>query len=159
MWDDDLLDDNHNLLPVVPNNMDVEPAGPELPEFDGNSPHTRKASSLLWWVTGFFMNFKAKYRVPDAALDVVFRFLSALFTVMSLFSPIMALLAKIFPKSVHTAKNVLGLQTSFTKYVVCKRCWKLYSFEDAVNKCGSCETSRSCTYISYPNHPQPSQKS
>ncbi len=140
------------------NNDDAE-TGPVIPEYSNEgSPESNRSKSLTMWVTGFLLNFKAKYYISEAAIDVLFKFLSALFTVLGAFSSLLEKVAKDFPKSIHTARKSLGLKYNFTKYVVCRSCWKLYSFDEAVQKCGSLTASKECNFVRYPNHPQESRR-
>lgn len=139
------------------NESDDGTVEPLPPKFSDSYPQTRSAT-LLIWVTGFVVNFKAKYYISDAAINMLLKFFHALFTVLGLISPIFQMLVDKFPKSLHAAQQMLGLKYNFTKYVVCRSCWKLYSFDDAMHRCGSLETSKECSFIRYPNHPQQARR-
>lgn len=42
----------------------------------------------------------------------------------------------------------------FVKYVVCRKCYSLYKFEDCVRNFGGDRTSAVCKFVRFPNHPQ-----
>ena len=65
-------------------------------------------------------------------------------------------LAGILPKTVHTARKLLGKTTdSFTKLVSCTKCSTLYMMDKCIitNIDGS-KTSKNCSHIKFRNHAQ-----
>ena len=38
--------------------------------------------------------------------------------------------------------------------MACPKCYKLYLYADAIQKTGTCETSKLCCFVRYPNHTQ-----
>ena len=70
----------------------------------------------------------------------------------------MAILADIFPKSRLVAQKHMGIDASFTKFVLCPRCLKRYLFKDSWHHIGSNQISKHCTFVQYPHHPQQSRR-
>lgn len=62
-----------------------------------------------------------------------------------------------FP-SLYNARKSLGVEVSFTKYVSCPKCFKLYLYEKAWQRTGSQINSNCCNCIHFPNHPQCSKR-
>ena len=55
--------------------------------------------------------------------------------------------------------KTLGLKKdTFRKYVVCKKCFCLYSYDDCVNVVEGQEMSASCSQVQYPNHTQQARR-
>lgn len=51
-------------------------------------------------------------------------------------------------------KKLFGIeQKHFRRYVVCRKCHKVYYFHDCIDKVGTRQTSKQCTYRAYPYHP------
>lgn len=73
------------------------------------------------------------------------------------FSPFVAALSSEFPKSRCFPHGHLGSKAKFLRYVVCRRCVSLSSFEDSKEKTASHESSK-CCFAAYPKHPQLSRR-
>ena len=128
------------------------------PSFNSESSESSRASSLLHWVIIFIFSLQAKYYISDSAIDVLFKFLYIFFSVLGRFSPFVAALSSDFPKSRCFARGRLGSKAKFRRYVVCRRCFSLSSFEDSKEKTGSRESSKRCSFVAYPKHPQLSRR-
>ena len=146
MWEDDEIVERFD-----------SPQAPSLPELKPGLD-SQRAASLVLWLVGFLLSLQARYYIPDAAIAMLFKFLSVFFGVIAKFSPFIATLASMFPKSTHIALQSLQYDNSFTKFVTCPKCWKLYLFQECFEKSGSKEISKCCSCIEYPNHPQPSRR-
>ena len=131
---------------------------PNPATFNDDSPDQVRAASLLQWLIKFLFSFQAKYYIPDSAIDGLFHFLYVFFSVLARFSPFLSFVAKICPKSRYMAQRYVGVESSFTKFVLCPKCFKLHSFENAKEKVGSQETSKRCDFVQYPNHPHLSRR-
>ena len=100
------------------------------------------------------MSLQAQHYIPEVAIDKLFSFLCVFFKVIGRFSPFVALLAKKLPTSSQDARTNLGLVREYKKFVVCPKCWKLFSFEDSIEECGSIRSTKHCNFVAYPNHTQ-----
>ena len=93
VWNDD--QDNENFE-TADSAAELTPSPPQF-ESDATSD-SRTAASLLQWLVAFVLSFQAKYRIPDGAIDKMFKFLFVFFTVMGHYSPFLASVANKFPK-------------------------------------------------------------
>ena len=132
---------------------------PSTPTFNNASPDSIKASCLLQWLVMYLLSLQAKYTIPDSAIDMLFRFLYIFFSILARFSPFVAIIAGKFPQSKCVAQKYIGIEVSFTKFVLCPTCFKTHLFNDTWQKVGSLEVSKRCTFVHYPNHPHPSRRS
>ena len=61
-----------------------------------------------------------------------------------------------FPGSLYCFKKQLGPgKDKFKKYVMCPKCHSLYEFEDCYHTVGSCNKSKTCSFVKFTNHRQP----
>ena len=58
------------------------------------------------------------------------------------------------------ARKVIGLSANdgVIVFTVCPKCNTLYKSSDCIMREGSKEESKLCSYVQFPNHPQPSQR-
>lgn len=125
------------------------------------APHERESiTALLYWIIGFIINFQARYYIPDTAINVLIKFLLVFLKVLGRFSPFVGNVVKNFPTSYHEMlKKCDGNNCkSFIKFVVCQKCHKLYYFDQCITVTGSQSTSKTCSYVAFPNHPQTSRR-
>lgn len=105
------------------------------------------------WLLGFILAIQAKYYIPNAAIDVMLKFLYIFFSVLSRFSPFLNPIFKVFPKSLYSLYKSVHYEDSFNKFVVCPKCETLYTQEQCIEKIGTQRVSKNCSNIKYPNHP------
>ena len=72
---------------VVERNPTPDPAQPSF----STSKEYSNAQSLVKWVVGFLLILQAKYHIPNAAIDLLIKFMFALFCVLGRFSPLIHL--------------------------------------------------------------------
>lgn len=132
VWDDDdyVMDDFEPNM-VTPMQLN-EKSHPE-------------ASNLVKWIVRFVSFMQAVYQLSDKVTELWIKFLSVLFLVLGRFSPICQTIAHTLPKTFRSFTNSVNLK--FRRYVVCKTCYQVYSFDNCI------ATSKSCSYIAFPNHP------
>ena len=111
---------------------------------------------MCTWLSLYLLTLRAVFRLPDRAINLLFRFLKLFLTVIGIFSSQCKEIASCFPKSLYRAIKESGLQqkNTFTKYVVCRKCHKLYILEGCIDKIGSTLHGKTCTHKRFPNHPQ-----
>ena len=117
-----------------------------------------RATSLLRWLLVYLLSLQAKYCIPDSGIDMLLHFLSIFFSILGRFSPIVAIMAESFPKSKYLAQRQMGIDVSFTKFVLCPKCFKIHMFKDTWQKVGSCQVINHCSFVRYPNHPYLSRR-
>ena len=144
MWNDsDLEDDDKNTACDAPS----------PPKFDHNATQCHHSMVLSQWLIGFLITLQMKFYFPDSALTLLLKFLSAFFTVLGKFCPLVELLARAFPSSLHTLRKKIGLEDSYMKYIVCPKCEFIYQRADCIDAVGSLQHSKRCSYIKFPDHP------
>ena len=105
------------------------------------------------WLTGFLLLLQARHFIPDAAMNALLKFIGVLLRVLGRLSPLVASVALAIPTSVYRLRQTAKNSIDFTRYVVCPKCHKLYTFSDCVTVSGEQRSSKTCTYICFPNHP------
>ena len=126
---------------------------PSLPKFDHNATQCHHSTVLSQWLIGFLINLQMKFYLPDRALTLLLKFLSAFFTVLGKFCPLVELLARAFPSSLHSLRKNIGIDNSYTNYVVCPKCELIYQHADCVDVVGSLRHSKRCSHVKFPDHP------
>lgn len=76
-----------------------------------------------------------------------------MFTVLGKFSKLPAEIANILPSSLYSAK-LRENQVKYVKYVVCRKCHKLYYYENCMEGPGNAKRSKCCSFVRFPNHSQ-----
>ena len=133
-------------------NAPVQPEFPVCKEYE-------KAQLLLKWIAGFLFVLQAKHHIPNAAIDFLIKFLFLLICVLGRFSPFIRYLQQLFPQSLNAMRKTFMREASFAKYPVCPKCSKVYkSFESCIERVGSNLTSKRCSYVQFPKHPQRSRR-
>ena len=69
------------------------------------------------------------------------------------FQMICETLSSAIPSSLYVLRKGMSDHTTFTKFVVCPNCDKLYRFSDCADHSGGCQRSKKCTFVCYPDHP------
>jgi len=63
--------------------------------------------------------------------------------------------ADLFPGNLGSAQKLLGLSADdFQKYVSCKKCSSIYTYQDSSHMERNMRVSQKCSYVMFPNHPQ-----
>ena len=57
----------------------------------------------------------------------------------------------VFPRSLFHLRRFFSMSEEFTRFVVCKKCYSVYSHNSCVEKQGSTIISRRCSYRTHPN--------
>ena len=119
----------------------------ELWEFESDSesdyestPQTNKPSQLhespilklVGFICTFLFSWQAVFRIPDGALNILFKFFSLILQKFTLTgSENLRKLHQYFPSSLLPAQKMqCGRQTSFYKFVVCQKCFTTYNLEE-----------------------------
>ena len=129
--------------------MVSEDLPPQLP-LDSASP---SSNSITMWLVGFLLLLKARYYISDAGMNSLLKFLCLLFRVLGRFSPVIATLTSSFPSSVYSLEKSIKHSIQFKKFVVCCKCHCLYRLDSSFILTGTHLTSKSCTFVRFPDHP------
>ena len=73
----------------------------------------------------------SSYHVPYSAINLLIKFMFALFCILSRISPFVRILQKSFPPSFHVMRKRLAGECLFSKYPVCPKCHKIYESSDS----------------------------
>ena len=95
-------------------------------EFPSNSSN-ESADEQFKWIILWIMNFRIKFNLPNTATDALLKFMKLVLTEIG------SAEFELFYSSLYTANKFLGISDEFVKFVVCKKCHKLYK-EDTVTK-------------------------
>ena len=111
---------------------------------------SKKSLILVKWIILFLLSLQSAYQLSSAALNCIIQFLKQLFKVLSYYSPELTDLAQAFPTTYHVACKKFVSQIKFSRFVVCRKCYSLYTLQDCL--VGN-EHTRICQFKAYPNHP------
>lgn len=154
-WADVETEVDEDLINVRINDATL---GPAIPTFEGNEQN--RAHLLFMWIVGFIFVLQAKYHLPNAAIDLLVKFMYSLLCVLGSFCTFADNLRKLFPRSLHMMRKYHFPACSFSKYPICRKCNKMYySLDDCIDIIGSQRQSRHCGFVAFPNHPQISRRS
>ena len=108
---------------------------------------------VVGFMCTFLLSWQAVFRIPDGALNVLFKFLSLV--IMKLCnvsgSEDLRMLHRHFPSSLVLARMLQsGNDANFSKLIVCQKCYTTYRYEDGLEKDGI----TSCTYVRFLRHSQ-----
>ena len=87
-----------------------------------------QSSALAVWLLHFILCAQAVFHVSDNALAYFIRFFKTFFLVLGRFCKISAEISECLPSSIYQAKCEIK-KPEFRKYVVCKKCHKIYFFQ------------------------------
>lgn len=99
---------------------------------------------------------KAVFRLTDVAVNYFLFFFKSFFSVLGRYSPIGTEIAKYLPSSLYTAKRIYN-EIQFRRYVVCRKCHKIYFFDSCIEGSGT-KRSRTCCHRQFPFHPHRSMR-
>ncbi|XP_071143344.1 uncharacterized protein [Mytilus edulis] len=111
--------------------------------------------SLLMSLLIFVCTWQACHIIPDIAIQRLLSFFRDFFNALSAENVAIATISAAFPASVYKLYRDIGFKKdNFTKYVICKKCYKLYDYEDCMHIIEGQQVSKTCQNIRFPNHPQ-----
>lgn len=108
---------------------------------------------LVGFICTFLLSWQAAFRIPDGTLNVIFKFFGLLFVKLCDITGSVDLktLSQHFPNSVMQAHKIQsGDNVSFTKFIVCQKCYSTYRYEDCLERNGISK----CVFVRFPRHPQ-----
>ena len=137
---------------------DIDSQFHALPDSPG-SPIKSSLLNLVRLLTTLLAKWSAFYKLSDSSLTSLLKLLSFFFHLLAkLFSP-MAVMAKLFPSSVHRMNKFCGTATDgFEKLVVCPSCHSIYQYQDCIETIGTQKVPKACSFIAFPNHPHAARR-
>ncbi len=106
------------------------------------------------WLSLFLMQLKSRYKLPEAAVSCLFMFLSTFFCVLGSLHPFCNEIAKVFPRTMYSAKSRLVTKVKFLRYVTCRKFHNIYHMKDCVDGTAARPKSKHCWFIRFPTHHQ-----
>ena len=113
---------------------------------------------MIGFVCAFLLSWQAIFRLPDAAIEVIFKFFSLFLYKLSeiMGSEDLKALYNWFPSNLKHAQKLRGIvRDDYQKIVVCKSCYSTYHYSDCVRSNGIIN----CTFVRYPKHSQKRMRS
>lgn len=112
---------------------------------------------FLRFVSIFILSWQTFFRMPDVAIDILFRFihvlLSKLLTITD--TKIVREAHDIFPRSLDQARKFHSIhRESYTKFIVCQKCHTTYNYNDVMKESGALNNVVKCSFVRFPRHSQ-----
>ena len=103
--------------------------------------------ALIWWTIGFIAALESVYSLPSKAIGWILSFVSVLFHFGGLYCHRLRQIADVFPKTLYQKNRLIEKkihQSSFVKYVVCRKCHFLYKPNECLEKRGGQTVIKTC---------------
>jgi hypothetical protein len=110
-------------------------------------------AKLIGFVCAFLLSWQAVFRLPDAAIEVIFKFLNLFLCKLGEItgSEDLKILHDWFPNNLKRAKKLQGIcRDNYQKLIVCRTCYSTYQYSDCVGRNGISK----CTFVRFPKHSQ-----
>ena len=124
---------------------------PIFPLFSDQESHVSRA--LTTWLLYFLLFVQAVYHISDNALGLFVRFFKVFFSILGHFCKVSAKISEYWPSSLYRVKHWIG-SLKFRKYVVCKKCHRIYFFSECILGPENSPSSKTCSFQPFPRHPQ-----
>lgn len=126
--------ENWDGIPADEFARDIPKATP-LPEPDRKISRLQKVNSLVFWLIYFLLIWQASCRLSDNGLVWLLQFLVKFLKILgiTISNEFLADLISMLPTSLYLLRQFINLDRDyFTKYVVCPKCTKLYSYDSCL---------------------------
>lgn len=108
--------------------------------------------TLSRWLVHFTIVMQAVFRLSDVVVNSFLAFFKVFFSILGRSCPSGSDIANHLPSSLYAARKMYG-EVEFQRYVVCRRCHKIYFFESCIEGCTT-KRSKLCCY----SHPYASMR-
>ena len=122
---------------------------------DENQPDNSEERDALYGISVFLNFIHLTFRLSERAMLTLILFIKILFKYISSLiggNKQVDGLIKIFPKSLYGIRKLIPGDYELTEYVVCPKCYCLYSPSECIIEVRRALTSKQCDYVSFPNH-------
>ena len=125
----------------------------EIVQFNDSSDG--KGGKIVQVVVLFICLWQSVFKISDAAVEILLKFLSSLVKVLAGSPSILLSLASLIPSSIYLLRKNSRHENceKFIEFVVCPSCYSLYKMEDCLEIVGGEKIPKQCRQIKYPNHP------
>ena len=111
------------------------PAATPLPEPERRKSRVQQVNSLVFWLVYFLLVWQASCKISENGLVWLLQFLFQFLKVlgMSISNDFLAELINLLPTSLYLLRQFINFdRDSFTKYVVCPKCTKIYGYDSCL---------------------------
>lgn len=112
-----------------------------------------RSHALSQWLLYVLMFMQATIKLSESVLLFFFRFLAVFLSVLGQFSTVVQEIAQSLPSSLQVARQARK-ELIFQRYVVCRRCHRIFPFSECIEGQGVSQRSKNCSYVAFPLHPQ-----
>ena len=108
---------------------------------------------LAQFICTMLILWQSIYSISDAAIESLLKLFKTVFQFLKKSSSRVETLVNVFPQNVYAmSKFIDSKKIQFLKYVVCRKCFKLYKIEDCHIIIEGRKQSKLCNHICFPNH-------
>lgn len=122
-----------------------------------NNMGSSTARDLSRWIVHFVVVMQAVFRLSDVVVNYFLAFFKTLFRVLHWNSSSGTDIEQALPSSLYAARTEFYKKLEFQRYVVCRKCHKLYYFNTCIEGISS-KRSKVCCFCRFPLHPQQSKR-
>lgn len=110
--------------------------------------------ALTRWLLTFLMFMQAVYHLSDTVITYLLHFFRVFLAILGQFCTVCAEIGQQFPSKLYKARKCLEInKLNFRRYVVCKRCHRIYYFSECIEGVDSTRRSKLCSFVQFPHHP------
>lgn len=121
-----------------------------------NMPVTHK---FVFYFCIFLCLWQSVNVLSDKCVESILSFFKQYITLFTKDHPFLSTVPVLLPGSIFMLWKTIGLKKdNFIKYVVCRKCYKLYDYDSCITNIEGVRKSKSCTFVQYPNHTQPAKR-
>lgn len=146
----DISEDEHYDIWSNEDNIDDDSIPQPVESVESESPSSQSIA-LSKWILYFLMLMQAKFKLSDVVVSFFLKFFTVFLSILGKLSKQPADIASLLPSSLYSAKR--ENQVHYVRYVVCKKCHKVYYLKDCLQGTGP-QRSKCCSFIRFPNHSQ-----
>lgn len=122
-----------------------------FPDKSFSTEANSSTKAILSWTVGFLLIWQTRNYISDTAMNIMVNFLSNWLKVLGKFSPFVSAIGEALCTSLKELHKRASLN-SFTRFVVCPKCHKIYRFEECVTTNGENRQAKLCNYVQFPTH-------
>lgn len=128
--------------------LDKDLSGHPLPEPVAKKTKLQRVNSLVFWFVYFLIIWQTACKISDNGISWLLNFLFQFLKVINIeiSSDYLAELISALPSSLYLLRQFISFNDdSFTKYVVCPKCSKLYSYDSCLKVVNGKTVPKTCT--------------
>ena len=123
---------------------DDMPPNTEPLQDNEHDKENQAALNLSRWFNAFILILQAKYHLSNQVINLLLKFFMIFFCILGKFSDLCDKISKHLSPSLYKAMKENQCNVSFQRYVTCKRCHKIYYYNDCIEGSGNYQRSKHC---------------